>query len=40
MVKSFLRRSVFGNASDFPERSAAKPLSDFGKRDSFRVGKA
>jgi len=26
--------------SDFPERSAAKPLSDLGKRDSFRIGKA
>jgi hypothetical protein len=28
-----------GNARDIPERFAAKPVSDFRKRDSFRVGK-
>jgi hypothetical protein len=30
----------FGNASDIPERFAAKALSDFGQGDPFRVGKA
>ena len=29
----------FGNASNLSERFAAKALSDFGQRDSFRVGK-
>jgi hypothetical protein len=33
-------RVRFGNASDFPERFAAKVLSDFGQGDPFRVGKA